>query len=146
MVEWRAPRMRQPRLKAPEVFPVGFYHCISRVVDRRFVLHAAEKEQFVKHMREAEEFCEVQVRTYCILSNHFRILVAVPQVPELAQRPNAEAILAKLARLSGHQFVETVRQQFETLRQNKDEAGEAALLGSYHARMWDVNAFMKLLK
>jgi putative transposase len=39
--------MRQARLKAPEHHPVAYYHCISRVVGRRFVLGDAEREQFV---------------------------------------------------------------------------------------------------
>jgi hypothetical protein len=31
---------------------VAYYHCISRVVDRQFVLGETEKEQFVSLMRE----------------------------------------------------------------------------------------------
>ena len=29
----------------------AIYHCISRVVDRQFVLGDAEREQFVRYMR-----------------------------------------------------------------------------------------------
>ena len=38
--------MRQPRLKAPTDLPVAYYHCVSRVVNREFVLGEPEKEQF----------------------------------------------------------------------------------------------------
>jgi glycerophosphoryl diester phosphodiesterase len=55
---WRA------RLKVPQDRPVGFYHCVSRIVDRVFRLEEVEKEHFVKLMREYEEFCEVRVLTY----------------------------------------------------------------------------------
>ncbi len=34
--------MRRPRLKAPASHPVAYYHCVSRVVDRRFVLGEEE--------------------------------------------------------------------------------------------------------
>ena len=34
--------MRQPRLEAPPDLPVAYYHCVSRVVDRQFVLGDAE--------------------------------------------------------------------------------------------------------
>ncbi len=30
--------MRGPRLKAPAFLPIASYHCVTRVVDRRFVL------------------------------------------------------------------------------------------------------------
>ena len=53
--------MRRSRLKAPAVYPVAYYHCISRVVDRQFVLGELEKEQFVAFMREYEEFCGVRI-------------------------------------------------------------------------------------
>src|SRR5881394_2220364 len=74
----QASSMRQPRLKVPADRPVGYYHCLSRVVDRRFVFGEPEKEHFVKLMREYEAFCEVQVLTHSVMSNHFHILLEVP--------------------------------------------------------------------
>lgn len=40
--------MRQSRLKAPPDHLVAYYHCVSRVVNREFVLGDAEKEQFCR--------------------------------------------------------------------------------------------------
>lgn len=116
------------------------------MVDRNFVLPEPEKEHFTLLMREAEEFSEVEILTYSVLTNHFHILVAVPRIPEPAVRPNPQAVLDKLSRLSGHQSVDNVRQRFEALRKANDQAGEAALLAKYHARIWDIRAFMQLLK
>ena len=123
---------------------MGFYHCISRIVDRRFVLGDLEKERFVALLREFEAFCEVRVLTYCLLSNHFHVLVEVPKRPE--QPLSAEVILEKLSRLSGHQKVGAVRQELESYRRHQDLPGEARLVARYEARMWDVSAFMKLVK
>jgi len=139
-----APDMRQPRLKVPGDWPVGFYHCFSRVVDRRFIFGDSEKEYFRMLMGEYEAFCEVNVLTHCLMSNHFHLLLQVPKRPD--QLPNAEAILAKLEKLSGQHGLEWFREQLEMYRQAKDAAGEARRLAKYHARMWDVSAFMKLLK
>ena len=136
--------MRRARLKAGKDAPAGHYHCLSRVVDRRFILEEAEKEHFVALMRECEAFCEVQVLTYCVMSNHFHILTEVPKRPEVL--PTAEDVLSKLRKLTGHQNVGAVEQQFEMYRRAKDAAGEAEYLATFHARMWDVSAFMKLLK
>lgn len=43
--------MRQARLKAPDDYEVAYYHTISRVVNREFVLGEEEREQFVETMR-----------------------------------------------------------------------------------------------
>ena len=136
--------MRRARLKVPEDRPVGHYHCVSRIVDRLFRLEEAEKEHFVKLMREYEEFCEVQVLTYCIMSNHFHVLVEVPHRPEVL--PTSEEIVAKLRRLSGEHFVGAVEQQFAMYRKAGDEAGEAAYRETFYRRMWDVSLYMKAVK
>lgn len=47
----------------------AIYHCISRVVDRRFVF-------------EDENFSGCRVLSYCVMSNHFHILLEVPPMPE----------------------------------------------------------------
>ena len=44
-----------------------FYHCISRVVDRRFVLGADEKEKFRALMRIYEKFSGCTVVSYCLM-------------------------------------------------------------------------------
>ena len=118
--------------------PVGFYHCLSRVVDRRFIFGDLEKEKFIALLRECEEFCEVNVLTHCLMSNHFHILLEVPHRP--AVLPSAEAILDKLARLSGHQNVGAVRQELESCRRNNDVEGEARLAARYQIQILQQSA------
>ncbi len=134
------------RLLAPPDHPAAIYHCVSRVVDRRFIFNGPEKEHFVQLLREAEEFCEVRILTYCLMSNHFHVLVEVPKPPEPQSRPSPERMLAKLAKLSGHQNVGLVRQRFEMHREARDEKGLAEYLATFHARLWDLSQFMKLVK
>lgn len=136
--------MRRARLKVPADRPVGFYHCLSRVVDRRFIFDPIEKEIFVRLLRECERFCRLRVLTFCLMSNHFHILVEVPQRP--ASLPGPDEIVADLERLSGFQFPETVRQRFAMYQDQGDTDGLARYLASFHARMYDLSAFMKLLK
>ena len=66
------------RLKAPPHHLLAYHHCVSRVVNREFILGPEKKEEFVRLMRLYEELCEVRVVTYCIMSNHLHILVEVP--------------------------------------------------------------------
>jgi putative transposase len=95
-------------------------------------------------MREYEAFCEVEVLTYCVMDNHFHVLVEVPKRPEVV--PTAEEVIAKLKRMSGEHFVGMVEQQVAMYRAAGDTAGEAALLERYYCRMWNVSAFMHGVK
>jgi putative transposase len=137
--------MRRPRLKAPASHPFALYHCISRVVNRDYILETNERNQFRRFMREYETFCGVRVRTYCILSNHFHLLVEVPARPKTL--PDPEVLLQRLAALTcAGRSVEGVRQQIQTFRDRGDAEGEKAFWERFCAPMWDVSQFMKLLK
>ena len=55
--------MRAARWKADKNEPVAHYHCISRVVERRYAFGGDEKEHFIHLMRGYEAFCGVRVVT-----------------------------------------------------------------------------------
>ena len=44
----------------------AIYHCISRVVDRRFVFEQAEREKFRAFMRMQENFSGCRISDYTI--------------------------------------------------------------------------------
>jgi putative transposase len=136
--------MRLPRLKAIPGTPTAHYHCISRVVDRRFVFGDQEMTLFLSLMRFYERFCQVRVTAYCLMSNHFHLLVEVPAPP---QTPPSEAWLIEHVQRCYGQPTASLLQ--ENLRQTRAQAGEPAaakLLQSWFSRMWDLSAFMKTLK
>ncbi len=72
--------MRHARVRAEGC---GCYHVVSRIVDRNFRMDDAEKEVFRGMMRRAEAFCGVRVLTYAVMSNHFHLLVEVPERVEI---------------------------------------------------------------
>ncbi len=139
--------MRVSRLKLPNDRPSAFYHCVSRIADKRPIFGPEEKDHFVSLVRECERFCRVRVLTFAVMHDHFHILLEVPQRPDPLSLPSPLQILADLKLLSGHQFPVTVRQRFDALSANPaDKPALDAYLASFHARMFDVSAFMKLLK
>lgn len=79
-------------------------HCtsriVSRIVGREFLLGDEEKEAFVNMMRMYEEFCGVKVLAYCVMSNHFHILLEIPprSVSEGIELSDNE-FLAKLGKI-----------------------------------------------
>ncbi len=85
---------------------------MSRVVDRRMVFEARDKEVFRKILRNQEAFTGVRVVTYCLLSNHFHLLLEVPDRETLAPL-DEEGLLAVLPLLYDGQVVEGVRQELE---------------------------------
>lgn len=57
------------------------YHVMSRMVRRQYWFGDEEKEVFVAMMRKQAAFTGVEVLTYCVLGNHFHLLLRVPQSP-----------------------------------------------------------------
>ena len=88
-----------------ELFLSGFsvesaviMHCTSRIVGREFLLGDEEKEAFVRMMRMYEEFCGVKVLAYCVMSNHFHILLEIPAQAETeGMELSDDEFLAKLS-------------------------------------------------
>ena len=58
------------------------FHLMSRVVDKRMVFEEEEKAQFRRLIRQVEGFSGCEVLTYCIMGNHFHILLRVPARPD----------------------------------------------------------------
>ena len=136
--------MRQARLKAPKHHPIAYYHCVSRVVDRAFRLQEAEREMFVGFMRMYEKLCQVRVVTFCVLSNHFHVLVEVPRRPEVL--PTEEAVLGIVAAAFGRNVAHSVRAEVAHFHQIGAHEEARKIIDSFTARMWDISFFMKSLK
>jgi len=143
--------MRQRRLKAPDgaVSDTAYYHCVSRVVNRDFVFGPAEKLAFVRFMRLYERFCGLRVVTYCVMSNHFHLLVGVPKRPEVMP---SHAQLVSLVRESlGDLEAARLENDLELAEKACAAAASVALAQAavrerYLRRMWDISLFMKTLK
>jgi hypothetical protein len=138
--------MRLRRLKAPAFLPVAYYHCVSRVVDRQFVLGEGEKDKMVEYMRTYERFGGLRVISYCIMSNHFHILVEVPQRPDAAALPDDAGLVAKVRADLGDKLANDLEWQLELHRKQGNTSAAEELRERWFARMWGISAFMKVLK
>ncbi len=124
------------------------YHCISRVVDRRFVFKERECEAFRMYMRMYENFSGCRVLSYCVMSNHFHLLLEVPPMAD-GGLSDAE-LLQRLGGLYSEVVVAGVAAELAEARRisigESDVAGDARLAG-IHARftyrMHDLSEFMK---
>ena len=138
--------MRQKRFKAPKNHSVAYYHCVSRVVNRDFIFGEAEKAQFYQFMRLYEQLYGLRIASYCLMSNHFHLLVEVPKRPEDSLLPDDESLISHVENCQGEKAGTALRWELELYRaQGNDKAAEA-LRENWFGRMWDISQFMKILK
>jgi putative transposase len=141
--------MRQARWLAPwkdsDEKP-SIYHCISRVVERRFAFGVEEKEKFRMFMRMYENFSGCRVLSYCIMCNHIHMLVEVP--PKPVDGYSDEVFLKRLSVLYSEAFVVEVAAQIDEARHeggieggNPERVEQIKERFSY--RMHDLGEFMK---
>jgi REP element-mobilizing transposase RayT len=117
------------------------------VVDRRFALGTEEKEKFRALMRMQEKFTGCRVLSYCLMDNHFHLLLEVPTMAEAGLTD--EELLKRLSAIYNEAFVAGVVKELEDARAvvYVNEGGlEEALAGIYKRftyRMYDLAQFMK---
>lgn len=124
----------------------NFYHVMSRVVDRRYIFGEEEKEFFRLTMRKLEAFTGVRVLTYCVMSNHWHVLLEVPFSDELSN----EEVFKRIDGFYSKQRAKEIRQDIQRAHEYAMESGntdwEEAVLDGYRARMCDLSVFVKELK
>ena len=125
---------------------VNYYHLMSRVVDRRFIFEEEEKIFFRWLMRRLEKFMGVRVLTYCIMSNHFHVLVEIPECESLSD----EELFERITEYYSDSKAKKIRRRYEKLKEYDQEAGNEKGLNawrkSYLDRMGSLSHFGKDLK
>lgn len=134
--------MAENRIKV--VVGPGIYHCMTRTVAGERLLGVHEKEVLRKMLWDAADFSGVEVLAYCLLTNHFHILVRVPEAPETINR---EELLRRYRVLYGERTSPGFP-DYLILKAIFAEDGDEATLWEkrLRARMYDVSAFMKTVK
>ncbi len=118
---------------------------MSRVVDRRKIFGDREKEVIRKILRNQEAFAGVRVVTYCLMANHFHLLLEVPDREALAPL-DEEELLAVLPLLYDRDTVEGVKQELEAARSSGNAAWHRQILDRYERRRGNLGIFLKELK
>ncbi len=122
----------------------GVYHCMSRCVQGRRLFKKQELEVFRKMLWQVAEFSGLEVVTYCLMSNHFHILVRVPH-------SDTKVTDAELVRRFGVLY--PVRSKFAPMTPEaladllaKNDATSDDLRLWLRRRMHNVSEFMRTLK
>ena len=73
--------MRSARINADGA---GYYHCMSRIIERRMILEDNEKERLLTLMRALAAFSGLEILAYSFMSSHFHILTYVPERQDIS--------------------------------------------------------------
>ena len=135
--------MRKARLKI--VGRSAVYHCVTRTVNKEYIIDRVAKEVLRKQLWQIADFSGVEVITYCIMSNHFHVLIRVPD--REATKVSDEELMRRYRVLYPNptQYQQADPNVLEKkLLENDEEAEE--LRRRLFERMHDVSQFMKTLK
>ena len=116
---------------------------MTRTVNGEFLFGDGEKEMLRKMLHQVADFCGVQVLTFCVMSNHFHVLVRVPDEGPVGDRELMRRYRVLYPQPTKYQAQSALLME-AALAQGGAE-GEA-IRGRLLARMGDVSEFMKALK
>ena len=131
--------MRRPRVKAEGE---GFYHVVSRIAGRRFLIDEAEKRVLLGMIRAAAIFSGVELYTYAVMSNHFHLLIRVPRRQEVSDKE----LLRRMEALYGTPKFLKVLEKWEKWTAKKQEGRVEEEKARLRARMYDLSQFCKTFK
>ena len=131
--------MRQARFKIDGERAV--YHCMTKVVGGDFLLGEREKEVLRKQLWKVSRFCGVEILTYCLMSNHFHVLVRTPDEGETEDLTDGD-LLSRARAIYSAEKVEA----FQEMLNSEDEIVRRNCRVALRRRMGDVSQFMKELK
>jgi len=157
--------MRKKRFISPtaEVTP-SIYHIHSRCIDRIFKLSGVEvtpdgqqalvaddggqaRTVFVNIIRDYAEFLGCKVNAFCVMSNHFHILLEVPPKKKgAAVEMSDDLFLQKIKKMYALEYYRDVQQMLERFRKGNHDSAAEELKAKYTRRMYDLSEFMKGVK
>jgi REP element-mobilizing transposase RayT len=116
---------------------------MSRTVNGEALFKQREREVFRKMLHQVADFSGVEMLTYCLMHNHFHVLVRVPTVDFVSDAELMRRYRVLYPKPTVYQTTSAERMERE-LKSNGPDAD--VIRSQLLARMGDVSAFMKTLK
>ncbi len=140
---WEIWFMKTPRLLVPDSMD-GLYHVVSRVVDRRMVFGEEEKRRFRELLLAYAGFSGIEVVAWCLMDNHFHLLLLVPGKAEHNPRELPESeVLRRVGLIYGQPGVKEAE---SLMAMCQTPESRRSILERYTKRMGDMGLMMKSIK
>jgi putative transposase len=136
--------MRQLRIKS--LNQPACYHIICRITQGQHWLGEAEKVYLTSLLHRVARYCGVEVLTFCVMSNHFHLLIRVPEKALADTKLTVLQMIARVRHLYGNDAAEELA-LLSQLNPASSSAEQLTKLAAAHlGRMHELSIFMKLLK
>ena len=137
--------MPRPRPFLFDSSQAGCFHVVNRVYDRKYLLDEGGKDFLVKVMRAYEDVLGVEVLTFCVMDNHFHLLVRVPHRPEGFDVP-LDVVVARLDRALGEESAKLMHRNLAFWQERKNEVAIEEWRKRQVDRMFSLSEFMKAVQ
>lgn len=120
------------------------HHLISRIAHRVYFLKDEERMDFLEIVRRTAQFTGVQLLGWCVMGNHFHLLVFLPTPRFVVE----QEVIERYGALKGEQASSSITKMFIEWRK-QGETGERRVtdwLDTQRRRMYNVGIFMKIVK
>ena len=131
--------MRRARVK---IDGEAYYHVMSRCALQEHLLVGEVKGMFLKILRRAERFSGVEILDYCIMDNHFHLLLKVPKRRDVPDDELNERIRV----LYGDMKADRIFARWQLLSAEGGGEIEERERAALRKRMYDLSEFMKTFK
>ncbi len=126
------------------------YHVMSRTCGGAVMFDDVEKEALLRLMRRMSGFLGMRLLTYCVMNNHFHILVEVPHkelwLGRLREAGGEEALLRHLGTFYSRSFMHELRNDLKQLRDLGQEQYAEKRLAVFTRRFCDLSIWCKEIK
>ena len=118
------------------------HHLMSRIAHKVFILNEDDRNDFLDIMWRAAEFVGVTLLGWCVMTNHFHLLVYLPPPIELGE----DEILRRYEILKGKTAAANKRKELDKFRSEGCEDVVNEWFERQRKRMYDIGSFMKIVK
>jgi putative transposase len=119
------------------------YHCMTRTVNGEMLFEDCAKEMLRQMLWQVAEFSGAEILTYCVMANHFHVLLRIPE-----PTPLSDAELMRRYKVLYPKPTKFQSVSVEVLKSRLAAGGEEAaeIRRKLLARMADVSEYMKAVK
>ncbi len=135
--------MRVPRNVQISKNRAQCFHVISRVVDRRIIMEDNENEYLLRLIRKHEAFTGLEVLSYCLMGNHFHLLIHLPVKPD---EISDEEVRRRMKNIYSKKKIAQMDIMIERHKNFGNIRYEKELYDQLRQRMYNLSSFVRDIK
>lgn len=124
----------------------NIYHVVTRTVGREILFGDEEREVFRKILFKQLRFSGVKCLAWCLMGNHFHLLLEVPDKEKALEGFSEEDLLGRLGVLKSEYSTRMLLAQAEMYQKGGKAEAFSEIASKVRARLFDLSMFMKELK